>query len=222
MKNNFDGIIFDMDGILVDVSKSYRKAIRLTSSYFLNREVKKEEVDIIKNKIGMNNDWDATYTLINNPRIPYEKVKSYFQKLYLGNSKRKGLIDNEPLLISKKILNQMRIKYNRLAIATGRPKKEAQYVIKKNKLDGLFDCIVAMEDIANGKPAPDMLLTVIKKMGFKNTVYIGDSPSDVIAADKAGIPSIYVGAQRIGSVRFSSILRVIKYLLLNIYYEKNI
>ncbi|NCO88496.1 hypothetical protein AUK04_01315 [Candidatus Roizmanbacteria bacterium CG2_30_33_16] len=213
MKSNFDGIIFDMDGILVDVSKSYREAIRLTSSYFLNREVKKEEVDNIKNKIGMNNDWDATYALINKPSIAYEKVKSYFQKIYLGNSKRKGLIDNEPVLISKAILKQLKEKYKKLAIATGRPRKEAQYVIEKNKLQGLFDCIVAMEDIINGKPEPDMLLAVIEKMEFKNTIYVGDSPSDVISAKKARIPCIYVGKQKIGSKRFSSVLQVIKYLL---------
>jgi len=209
----FDGIIFDIDGILVDVSKSYREAIRKTASYFLNQQVKKQEVDVIKNKVVMNNDWDATYALINDLSIPYETVRSYFQKLYLGNLKRKGLIDNEPLLISKKKLNQIKDKYKKLAIATGRPRKEAQYVIEKNKLSGIFNCIVAMEDITNGKPAPDMLFAVIKKMRLKNTVYIGDSPSDIIATDKAGIPSIYVGIQKIGSVRFSSVLQVIRYLL---------
>lgn len=213
MRNNFDGIIFDMDGILVDVSKSYREAIRQTASFFLNREVKMSEVNEIKNTVGMNNDWDATYNLINNPDIPYETVKSYFQKLYLGNSERKGLIDNEPLLISKIIFNQLKIKYKRLAIGTGRPRKEAQYVIEKNKLSGIFDCIIAMEDVINGKPAPDILLAVIKIMRFKNTIYIGDSPSDVIAAEAAGIPSIYVGDQNIGSIRFRSVLQVVKYLL---------
>ena len=213
MNNNFDGIIFDMDGILMDVSKSYREAIRLTASNFLKRKVKRTEVNKIKNRVGMNNDWVATYRLINNPSIPYENVKSYFQGLYLGNLKRKGLIENETLLISKKILNQIKNKYKKLAIATGRPRKEVQYVIKKNKLEGLFDCIVAMEDIVKGKPAPDILLAVIKKMKLKNTVYIGDSPSDIIAADKAGILSIYVGIQKIGSIRFSSVLQVIKYLL---------
>jgi len=213
MNNNFDGIIFDMDGILVDVSNSYREVIRQTASYFLSREVDKNEVNKIKNRVGMNNDWDATYALINNLNIPYKTVKSYFQKLYLGNSKRKGLIDNEQLLISKKILNQLKDKYKKLAIATGRPRKEAQYVIEKNKLQGLFDCTVVMEDIINGKPAPDMLLAVIEKMKFKNTIYVGDSPSDVISAEKARIPSIYVGQQKIGSMRFSSVLQVIKYLL---------
>ncbi|MBI4973802.1 HAD-IA family hydrolase [Candidatus Roizmanbacteria bacterium] len=213
MRRTFDGIIFDMDGILVNVTRSYREAMRMTASKFLCREVSKIEVDNIKNKIGMNNDWDATYALINNSAIPYAKVKKYFQELYLGNKERKGFIDNEPLLISKQILTRIMKKYGKLAIATGRPRLEAEYVIKKNKLNGLFNSIVAMEDVASGKPAPDILIKVISKLKLKNTVYIGDSPSDVISAQNAGIPCIYVGTQNIGSITCSSILQVIEYLL---------
>jgi len=208
-----DGIIFDIDGILIDVSRSYREVIRLTASYFLRREVKMDEVAKIKNRVGMNNDWDASYSLINIPTIPYETVKTYFQSLYLGTSVKKGLIDNERLLIPKTKLKRLKMKYKKLGIATGRPKYEAEYVIKKNMLQDLFDCIIAMEDVKNGKPAPDMLLAVIKKLKLKNTAYVGDSPSDVIASEKAGIPSIYVGKQNIGSLRFRSILQVLNYLL---------
>lgn len=213
MKKDFDGIIFDMDGVLVDVTKSYREVIRVTASNFLCRKVTKTEVDKIKNKIGMNNDWDATYALINNPAIPYTKVKKYFQNIYLGNKKTRGLIESESLLISKEILVQIKKEYKTLAIATGRPKDEAEYVIKKNGLEALFDYIVTMEDVAQGKPAPDMLILVINKLRLRKTVYIGDSPSDVIAAKNAGILSIYIGAQNIGSITCSSILQVLEYLL---------
>lgn len=209
----YDGIIFDLDGVLVDVSKSYREAIRQTAGYFLNREVSIGEVNQIKNKAGMNNDWEATYKLLNKPGISYKKVKSYFQKLYLGNTKSKGLIDNEKLLISKSNLQKLKEKYRKLGIATGRPKKEAEYVIEKNKLENIFDCIIALEDVKKGKPAPDMLLATIDKMRLKNTVYIGDSPSDVIAAKASGIPCFYVGKLNIGTIKFQSLLEVIKYLL---------
>lgn len=208
-----DGIIFDIDGILVDVSKSYREAIRKTASYFLKREVTVDEVSKIKNRIGMNNDWDATYSLINDPTIPYKTVKSYFQLLYLGTKKKKGFIEKEILLVPKTKLILLKQKYKKLGIATGRPKFEANYVIKKNKLQEIFNCVVAMEDVKNGKPSPDMILKVIKKLELKNTVYIGDSPSDVIASDKAGISCIYVGKQNIGSIRFQSVLQVLNYLL---------
>lgn len=213
MKKDFDGIIFDMDGVLVDVTRSYREAIRITASNFLCREVNKTEVDKIKSIVGMNNDWDATFALINNPAIPYDVVKKFFQQQYLGNKNIEGLIDNEPLLISKEILAKIKNKYGKLAVATGRPRNEAEYVIKKYSLGVLFDYIVAMEDVTLGKPSPDMLIKVIDVLKLKNTVYIGDSPSDIIAAEKAGIPSIYVGSQNIGTIRCFSVLEVIKYLL---------
>lgn len=208
MNTKYDGLIFDMDGILVDVSRSYREAIRQTAEYFLKRSVLMSEVDLIKNMIEMNNDWDASYALINKQEISFKKVKNYFQKIYLG-----GLIDKEKLLISKQKLLLLKKKYKKLGIATGRPKKEAKYVIKNNKLEKIFDCVIALEDVANSKPFPDSILTVIKKLNLKQTVYIGDSPSDVLAAKAAEIPSIFIGNQRIGTFRFPTILKVIQYLL---------
>lgn len=208
MNTKYDGLIFDMDGILVDVSQSYREAIRQTAQYFLKRNVLMTEVEQVKNRIGMNNDWDASYSLINESKISFKTVKNYFQKIYLG-----GLIDKEKLLIPKQKLLLLKKKYKKLGIATGRPKKEAEYVIKKNYLDGIFDYIIAMEDVKNSKPSPDSLLVVIKKLGLKQTVYIGDSPSDVLAAEKAKIPSIYIGEQNIGTINFQTILKVIQYLL---------
>jgi len=213
MKVTYDGLIFDMDGVLVDVSKSYREAIRQTASYFLKRDIPMSEVDLIKDRVGMNNDWDATYALINNPNISYEAVKSYFQYIYVGNDQKSGLINNEKLLISKQKLQSLKNKYKKMGIATGRPKIEAEYVINKNQLSTLFDCVIALEDVANSKPSPDSILMVIEKLNLKQTVYIGDSPSDVIAAERAKIPSIFVGKQNIGTIQFQTMLEVVQYLL---------
>lgn len=211
--SKIDGLIFDMDGILVDITNSYLEAIRQTASYFLNRTVTIKEVDELKNKAGMNNEWDATYALIDDKNISYEKVKAYFQMLYLGNGSQPGFINSEPLLISKEKLQQLKKRYKKLGIATGRPKEEAQYTIEKNKLLEIFDCVVAMEDVANQKPAPDAILKVMSVLELKNTIYIGDSPSDVVAAELAGIPCLYIGTQNIGTKQFSNPLQIISYLL---------
>lgn len=209
----YDGIIFDMDGVLVDVTKSYREAIRLTAGYFLRRNVTMDEVSRIKNQPDMNNDWEATYALINDEKIPFNKVKDYFQSLYLGNGKRRGLINVEKLLISKNQLIKIKNIYKKLGIATGRPKFEAEYVISLNQLEGVFDCMVAMEDVEKDKPSPDSIIKVMKILNIQNTVYIGDSPSDVLAAKAAGIPCFYVGNQKLGTKRFPSVGSVINYLL---------
>ena len=104
MKRPYKALLFDIDGVLIDVGKSYRVAIQQTASYFLKRPVSMQEVSDVKKKVGMNNDWDATYALINKKEIPYQIVKNIFQEKYLGKGKIKGLINNETLLITKKQL----------------------------------------------------------------------------------------------------------------------
>lgn len=213
MKTAYDGLLFDMDGVLVDVSGSYRTAIKQTAEYFLKREVSMNEVAKIKGIVGMNNDWDATYALINNKNLEYTEVKRIFQEYYLGIQGAKGLIDNETLLVTKETIRKLKDKYKKLGIATGRPKDEALYVLKKFNLLELWDSVVTKDDVEREKPYPDPILKAMNEMGVLRTVYIGDSPSDVAAADAAGIPCIYVGSQRIGTMQFQDMSQVISYLL---------
>ncbi|MDQ7055288.1 MAG: hypothetical protein Q9M89_01790 [Persephonella sp.] len=53
-------IIFDVDGVLIDVTKSYHYSIKDTVSYFTGKEVPKEELLDIKFSFNINNDWDAS------------------------------------------------------------------------------------------------------------------------------------------------------------------
>jgi HAD superfamily phosphatase len=69
-----DALIFDMDGVLIDVSKSYRKAIQQTIKIYLEtclgferrREdwVTNEEISLLKSAGGFNSDWDVTSGLL--------------------------------------------------------------------------------------------------------------------------------------------------------------
>jgi HAD superfamily phosphatase len=65
-----DALIFDMDGVLVDVARSYRRTIQRTVEIYLEtvlgfrREVREivtaEEIALFKSAGGFNNDWDLT------------------------------------------------------------------------------------------------------------------------------------------------------------------
>ena len=67
-------IIFDMDGVLVDVTGSYREVVRLSVVYYLRHVIGAkdlrddfidlEDVSAIKKSGGLNNDWDLTYTIL--------------------------------------------------------------------------------------------------------------------------------------------------------------
>jgi HAD superfamily phosphatase len=65
-----DALIFDMDGVLVDVTRSYRRTIQETVAVYLEtvlgfrRDVREivtaEEIAFFKSAGGFNNDWDLT------------------------------------------------------------------------------------------------------------------------------------------------------------------
>jgi len=213
MKQLYDGLVFDMDGVLVDVTNSYRTSIKQTAEYFLKREVSIDEVKKVKDMVGMNNDWDATYTLINNKNLEYTQVKQVFQNYYLGTAESNGLIDNETLLVTRETLIKMKDVYKKLGIATGRPKEEALYVLRKFNLLDLFNSVVTKDDCVREKPYPEPILLAISEMNVNRPVYIGDSPSDVVASTAACIPCIYIGEQSIGTIRFQTMSQVITYLL---------
>lgn len=209
----YDALLFDMDGVLVDVTQSYRIAIQKTARFFLGRNVEMNEVNGIKAQVGMNNDWDATYALIGNKDIPYQEVKEYFQKLYLGSGKKPGLIKKETLLISRKNLISLRNKYGKMAIVTGRPRAEAEYVLKRFKLEPIFDLLIAKEDCRREKPSPDPILKAMRLLKSKKPVYIGDSPSDSEAASRAQIPCLYIGTNDNVTQQFKSLSELYEYLI---------
>ena len=181
-----DAIIFDIDGTLVDVSKSYREAIRLTAGDFLGRTVNRLEFDAVKSQPGFNNDWDATYALVSaRPNPPaYQKVKDRFQEYYLG-----GLINAEKLIVSKSVLRTLKSTY-KLGIVTGRPRSEATLVLKRLGISTFFEpsAIICLEDSPLGKPSPDPLLLCQTRLESSFSMYIGDSINDQIAAKRAGMP----------------------------------
>jgi HAD superfamily hydrolase (TIGR01548 family) len=67
-------VILDMDGVLIDVSESYREVVRRSVLAYLRSvigapvppdgAVTLRDVDAVKKSGGLNNDWDLTYAII--------------------------------------------------------------------------------------------------------------------------------------------------------------
>ena len=68
-------IVFDMDGVIVDVSESYRNAVRQTARLFFKGAdswkslpeplFSHADLSRVKQTGGLNNDWDLTFLIIN-------------------------------------------------------------------------------------------------------------------------------------------------------------
>src|SRR3954471_12646128 len=59
-----DLLIFDMDGVLVEVSESYRETIQQTVQHFTGTRVERETIQEWKNRGGWNDDWALSHALI--------------------------------------------------------------------------------------------------------------------------------------------------------------
>ena len=191
-KNKIKAIIFDIDGVLVDVTQSYRVAIKKTAEFFLGTVLTMQDVEEIKNR-GINDDYDAAELLIQERGGSFREdvIIKKFQEYYQGR-KFDGLIKNEKCLISEKTLKALK-KY-KLAIFTGRPKIEAEFCLKRFNIKKYLKAIVAKEDVNESKPSPEGLLKIIKALKVNNNeaIYVGDNVADLRSAKNANINFIGV------------------------------
>ena len=187
-------LVFDIDGVLVDVSDSYRKAIKETVEFFYKKEIHPDEIQELKNETGFNNDWDLTQELLKRKGkiLSREKIINKFQSIYWGTNGN-GLIEDETWLLDHKILKTISKKYL-LAIFTGRPRLEAEFVLSINKVISYFNPIIAMEDVKIGKPNPEGLINICNTLSIKpeEVCYLGDTFDDVRSAKSANIIPIAI------------------------------
>ena len=202
-----DLIIFDMDGVLVDVSESYRAAIQATVKLFTGYEPTREEIQDWKNKGGWNDDWRLSHRLIQERgvAVEYDDVVDRFQQLFLGNGSD-GLILRE-LWVAHNELFPSLAKRHRLAIFTGRLRAEAHLTLDRF-LPGVFDPIVGADDVTNLKPDPEGLHKICRSVAHGKCWYVGDTVDDARASRAAKIP--FIGIASAASPRREELVRLLR------------
>jgi len=82
-----------------------------------------------------------------------------------------------------------------LAVFTNSYHSAAEGILKHFNLLGYFDSLVGFDDVKNHKPDPEGLLKIIGNLSVlpAETVYVGDSPTDLKTANAAGCQFIGYG-----------------------------
>jgi histidinol-phosphate aminotransferase len=186
-----EALVFDMDGVLADVSQSYREAIVGTAARF-GVTVSASDVRARKLAGGANDDWALTAGLIasGGVRATITEVTQEFERVYQGSNGDAGLKTRERLLVSPDWL-AAKARRMPLAIATGRPRADAEEFLERFGIRGAFRVVVARED---GPIKPDAfpLSEALRRLGVERAWMIGDTPDDVTSARAAGVLPIGV------------------------------
>lgn len=187
-----DVLVFDMDGVLVEVSESYREAIRETVRHFTGDLVSHDLIQDFKDEGGWNNDWLLSHRLITDRgrQVEYGDVVEYFNAIFLGEN-GDGLISREKWMPETGLLERL-AERTTLAIFTGRAKYEADVTLARYANGINFHPIITDESVSNPKPAPDGLYLIREHYPDKHIWYLGDTVDDARSAQSAGVPFIGV------------------------------
>ena len=183
-------MIFDMDGVLVDVTDSYREAIIRTVEHFTGKTITREQIQEYKNQGGWNNDWLLSQKICSDLglELPYETVVDQFNDFFL----KQGLIHRERWLPRNGLLEGLAQRFE-LAIFTGRSMIEAEITLQREGWLGRL-LLVTSDEVLNEKPAPDGLLKIAALRPSKQLLYIGDTVDDARCARAANVPFIGIAA----------------------------
>ncbi|MCF6318401.1 MAG: aminotransferase class I/II-fold pyridoxal phosphate-dependent enzyme [Proteobacteria bacterium] len=180
---------FDMDGVLIDTSKSYDACIVQTVKHFTKNTVNNSNINELREKGGFNNDWDLSQGLIQQAGlgldVDYADIVQQFQLFY------QELKHREVNLLDKQNISKFFNKKYTTAIITGRPKPEAIEGAKQLAITP--DFIISADDVSQQKPSPQGINWLKSTVQKKRMWFCGDTVDDMQAGVAAGCVCIGIG-----------------------------
>ena len=189
-----DIVVFDMDGVLVDPTETFRRALIDTVHHFAGVTITQDDIVRIKNGGGYNDDSEIALLAIREAGFDpaMSEIRTFGRALYWGNN-ADGYIRNERWLVDPGLLERLAAK-RRLAIFTGRGMQSATHTLRRfcSQID--FDPIVTHEQVEHLKPAPDGLLLIRRTVPDGDILFVGDNVDDCRSALAAGVRFVGIAA----------------------------
>ncbi|MDP8230781.1 MAG: HAD family hydrolase [Candidatus Gorgyraea atricola] len=208
--NDIELFVFDKDGTLIDLYNYWyymieMRAKDLCSFYKLDEEPHKNS---LMSEMGINLEKrrlkpEGPVGIL--PRAIVQKAaEDYLVKLDYQDVSRvcfdifKKVDDKSLFLLDKlivpikgamELLKNIKEKKTMVAIATTDKTERAELAVKFLNIGNLVDIVVGEDKVKNSKPAPDMLMYILKKLDVspRNSIMVGDANTDVLMGKNANL-----------------------------------
>lgn len=174
------GIIFDLDGVLVNSMPTHFQAWKAAFAKVAGLDIIERDIYLLEGMRGM------------------ELVSKIFeQKGFSDHSLAKAVHDekskvfkeirsSEPFEGVKEMIDSIKCKK---AVVSGSTKNDVETIIEEAFGKGKFDVIITADDIKKGKPDPSAFLEALRRMNVKpqEAIVVENAPLGATAAKSAGI-----------------------------------
>ncbi|OZV78829.1 HAD family hydrolase [Micromonospora echinospora] len=179
-----DGVLFDVDGTLVDTTYLHTVAWWEALRQFDHAV----PMALIHRSIGMGSDRLLDHLLgPERDRASDDRLRDAHDSLFLEYADRLT-----PLPHAADLLRACADRGLRVVLATSAAEHEVRALRAALDADDAVDTVTSSADAQQGKPAPDILVAALEQSGLaaERVVFVGDSVWDVAAAGRLGIPCI--------------------------------
>jgi beta-phosphoglucomutase len=188
------GIIFDMDGVLIDAMPFHAEAMRRAIREKTDHEIDKKNIYLLEGMPGSNlvkevfkREHIDTKIELNDEMA--KQIGSRKEEIFKEIEDAKGIDGARELLEDlTKECGKSCIK----AVVSGAAREEVRTILDKNIGAKFFDFIITGDDLEKGKPNPAPFEIALNKMNLSpsQVVVVENSPLGVEAANRAGLRSI--------------------------------
>lgn len=183
-----DGVIFDMDGLILDTEKVSHKCFTdVTKKYGYEMDKDFYCTLIGRNLKGIRELFEQKY----GKDFPFDKI--YEEKIDI----MMDFIDKNGVELKKgvlELLEYLAVKNYKIALATSTKRERATILLDKVGIREKFMASVCGDEVINSKPDPEIFLKAAEKLGVKpeNCIVLEDSGAGIEAAYNAGMIPINV------------------------------
>ncbi len=174
----FNGYIFDIDGTIISTNELIFASFNHVTQKYLGKTYSDEEIISL---FGPTEDEILKEWMKDN----YEDARKDYYEFYEKNHNRMAKIF--PSI--EETLSAIKSKNLPLGIFTGKGRLSTVISLKAINVYDYFDLIITGDDVENHKPSPEGIMKFVDyfKLEPERVLMIGDAPSDIIAANKAGV-----------------------------------
>lgn len=179
------GVIFDMDGVLVDSAAAHFESWKRVAKEYGAGPISESQ---FKSTFGgRNSEIIAAWFGITDPaqaRAIGERKEIIYRDLIRD--------DVRPMPGARELIARLRGRGVSLAIGSSGPNENVAIVCQKMGLSEAFRAIITGSDVQRGKPDPEVFLLAASQMGIepRHAIVIEDAPLGIEAARRAGMKCV--------------------------------